>query len=637
MADYVHVNPAWAGTLRLAIPGAAHDITPVDVGALFAVAGELADRDPCRTGGGYDHDLARERLDAMVAGAEVPRIQVDLTVPDLMRRLALRRSAILDSTAIRLRGMTNDGAALFDAVEVRDKALRCTVANSPALLTAHRCYGRPMHGRRGNGVSTHAYVGLSPRAAASFASAASAVIHARLQCWLLAPGAAGMPESRATVDEATGTVTLRLRHADLPRYLGLWTTRLRPSAVRVLLERVEADLANAGYWFHAMWSADGDECIVRFRRDRDVVPEQPNEETNFLGIQEGPSPRKGRRAPMRSDERKARDAVIAEAHDVAGMPPAILPAPAGRSPSPARPRRMGATLAEAMPATSAEPVTTSAIPHEINVELDGATPEPEPPAAAEPEPPVATPTVEQAPTVAVEPEAGEVEGADHDREPPPPYPRDGWGWRRDVEGEGQVYDGSEELARLDNGVVPAFVPRSSVDVINGPVFGDDVRPAWLTRYMRYRISWWLGAWADRPVSAHPPLPRTRIAPMAVWCPGMGAQPAHVFTLDDIERFRDRAERRAMWIPVREEVERLQELGVDVDEDVPLDLTMRKVDYPRLDAEFGRDGMEPWDADRVVPHLLPGDKAACDEEVARRETRKAAARAAREARRAALAA
>ena len=356
--DHVHVAPAWAGTLALGVPPGGQDPAPLDIGILFMLAGEIADRMPGRAGVGYDPEAAEGLLRAMMATPDLPRMIVEIPVPTVMRTLSLRRSAAIESSVVRLRPMTNRGDPLFEAVEVGGKLLRCVVANSPALLEAHRCFGRPMRGRRDTASADRTFVGLAPARAAAFGSASTGPVYARMQAWLRAPGSAGLPETRAERDPATGTLTLRLRSADVARYLGLWTNRLRPSAIRPILERVEADLAGIGYAFAARWTADGETCVVTCRVDRESMPDPVSEDVNFLGIQEGASPRTGRWRPMASAERKARDVDLEAAKARRREPPEPVAAAVSRTP----PRRMSAVIVPA-----AEPA--SAITHEDAVKL----------------------------------------------------------------------------------------------------------------------------------------------------------------------------------------------------------------------------------------------------------------------------
>lgn len=612
--ERVHVAPGWASTLMLAAEGDAHEVAPLDVGLLYLLAGDLSERMPFPHACSWDQDVAAERLRDMMDGVRLPPMRVDLSVSSAMARLGTGRSKALRKSAARLGATLNRGARLFDAVEVGDDTLRFTVANTPALLECHRAFGRALRGRGrtddGFRPEDRAFVALAPALATGLGSANAAIVYARAMCWLRRTGMHGLPRGSFRRDDATGALVVTIPHDDLTRVFGLMAARGKASYLQAVIERVNHDLAGIGISIGARWESMGKRpgpVTVTIGRipGGAVVDDTSADGGDLLPVPDEPAG--GRwRPPSAADRREAEAARIERE--------ANPPVP---EPSRAKPRRLSIVTTVAAMLDLDAPIPPMPEPC-----FDGFLEKPEP----EPE---------HVATLDPEPEATVAEAIDDGDDEPEQLrdAHDGWGWQRDDRKDGRLWGGSEDLAHLDeDGEGYDFAAPGSYDrplplpgdVHAGPPPRDDTRPSWLVRHLRYSVGWLDGGWSDRPMSAIQSTAMANWQPTALWLPGMGSQPAHVWSAADLVETVMRAMDRRRWQDIRSRLDDGESaegiLGQAMDSD----------DYPDLDARFGGPDAEPWDAHLVRPDLSPRDGYYADLAEQRTRDRVAAARAAREA-------
>ena len=625
----VAVSPAWAATWLPSIAENRFKLASLDLALAALVAGRWAEYQPYTADGEPEQVVAHLR--AMRDGQPDPHAVVRIPLRDISAGLGARTRSAVEGMVLKQRFLLNNSFPCYASAEIVGDAALFRVAPNRALVPAHRRFGRMLRGRGArNLLSDHAYAGLEPATMARFSTAQSAPVYARVRSWLHAPGDDGLPRSGVEQSEDGMHLRMTIPADDVPDRLGLWC-RSRPSAVDGILQFVAEDLARVGYHVSVSYAALAGRrldtaTIILASIPKHALASPAPSEPDALGIVQPVPPRTGRFRPVSA---KARRAATAPA-TARAEPPA---------PAPVRRTRMGAAIVSPV---APEP----AIPHENPVEYAAPTPEPvaappvvEPSPVAEPAPrPVFKPRTYAPPVVpAPDPSALVVEWGDFEEGLDP---HDGWGFTRDMEGDAELWRASEGLAHLDShgegfnfDRPPPGAPylELPVEYTNGPATGPDKRPPWLVRHLSYRVSWWQGAWADRPQSAFAPTAATPIEPYAVWAPGMGAQPAHVTCLADIEAYKAKAWRRWRWIEIRSEIADLEEEGVDPDDVETLQLTMDRVGYDALDAEFGGQGAEPWNAHVVPPSMSPRDRYFSDLVTAKRLAARRLENAARNAR------
>lgn len=613
----VHVAPQWAATWRPVIPVGGMQLTSGDMALAAMVAGRWAEYEPCPCAdeptATLDH-LKRMRDEGEVDGQAI----VSLAVDDITAVIGRRSADAIAGMVHRARLLTNDGEPMYRGVERAGDVIHFHVASGRALVPAHRRLARMMRGRGARGLlCDHSYVSLEPGVMSRFASALSSPVYARVRSWLHAPGDAGLPKSGVDVSEDGSHVRMTVPAGDVMRWLGIWG-RNRPSAVDGLVQLVALDLATIHYHVGVTYVAtrgnrpDTAHIVLTHipRHDRDTVVEP-----DALGIAKPAEPRTGRFRRVPYKEQRATPST-----DVSSASPVVTVRTAAQ-----RDRvRMGAAIAP-------------------TVDLDADIPPmPEPDFSSFLEKPELEP-IDAEPGGFHEAYADiigddDADGDEDDDEAAgAPQPHDGWGWQRDATKDDVLWGGSEDLAHLDERgsgydfAAPGPDERPLAlpgDVHAGPPPRDDTRPSWLVRHLPYSVGW-LGGWADRGMSAIEGTAMANWKPTAIWMPGMGAQPAHVWSAADLMNVTMRAMDRQRWQNVR------SRLGSGENDEGILGLSMG--DYAELDARFGGAGMEPWDAHLVRPDLSPRDAYYADLAEQRTRDRVAAARAVREASKASKAA